>query len=239
MDESYLELYQAGFLPGPKESKEAFFYRVALLRKIAACPAKYITEKSFRGSIFTPVDRAYLLIDHCKHRFFQASSTTILEVETGVFIPVIKTPSKFSSLFVDSKEVMAHEQIHAQRAQFDEPKFEEIIAYRSSKSRFRQMISPVISTTKQQGLFFLLVLFMPVSLYPFLAFILWCSITSFTRQNHIHRCLANLKQISSFPEELLMAMTDKEILQMSKNDALPSNPDEFRWQFITKLFIQL
>lgn len=239
MDKSYVKLHEEGFLPGPKESKEAFFYRVSLLRKIATCPAKYITEKSFRGRVFTPVDRAYLLVDQCKHCFFQASSTTIIEVESGVFIPIIKNPSKFSSLFVNSKEVIAHEQIHAKRAQFDEPKFEEIIAYRSSKSHFRQQISPVISTTKQQGLFFLLVLFMPVSLYPILAFILWCSITSFTRQKHIHRCLAHLKKISNSPEEILIAMTDKEILQMSKNGALPNDPDEFRWQFITKLFIQL
>ncbi len=237
MPESYLQLYQQGFLPGPKETKEAFFKRISLSRKIIASPEKYITEKSLKGSIFTPVDRAYILINNSKYSFFQASSTIILEIEKGVFFALIKSPSKFSSLFVNAEEVLSHEEVHARRAQFEEPKFEEILAYRTSLSRLRRLLSPVISTNKMVVTFYLSLLLIPFSFYPFLVLITWCSVTSFIRQRHIHRCLSYLKTISSTPEEILMAMTDFEIVHMSKGRLDKIDRFEFRWKFIEELFV--
>ncbi len=64
-------------------------------------------------------------------------------------------------LLYSRDEIIAHEQVHAKRLHLEEPVFEEILAYRTSKSRFRRYWGPIFRTPKESLLFALTLLFPP------------------------------------------------------------------------------
>ncbi len=56
--------------------------------------------------------------------------------------------------FYSQEEVLAHEAVHVARGAFQEPKWEEIFAYRVSKSRWRRWCGPLIESPWEVWLFF-------------------------------------------------------------------------------------
>jgi hypothetical protein len=236
MHEPFLDLYKKGFLPGPYETLEKFLKRVAKTREIALNPLNTLPKKWFKKALFIPVDRGYILLKNKNYRFFEAARTTIIEVEKDLYIPVIHAPSKISSFFVSPKEVMAHEEIHARRVQFDEPKYEEILAYRSSSSILRKWVSPCLSTNKEISAFFLALFLTPWSLIPL--FCLFFASLTFTaiKQFRVYKCVRTLKELSDFPEEILLSMTDEEITLMSKGRVDKIHWSQFKWEFIQECF---
>ena len=139
-----INLYNNGFIPGPNESEKQFFSRVEATKKIIENPKQYIPKKFTKNGLLTPINKASLLLVGKKNFFIFASSTTIIEIKKNLPIAIITNPSNFSSLFINKKEVIDHELIHAKRASFPNSKYEEFIAYRTSQSFYRKFFSPIL-----------------------------------------------------------------------------------------------
>lgn len=159
------------------------------------------------------------------------------------------------------RELIVHELAHVGRMLYQEPVFEEILAYRSSDSKFRRYFGPIVQSSSESLLFTILlglVLIADLILLffniPFASTIaLWLLILPFTllilaiiriikRQAQFHNCLKNLKKIyksHKIAKHFIYRLTDKEIILFSK-----MKPSEiatyiqshhfssFRWEFL-------
>ncbi|MEN9343975.1 MAG: hypothetical protein RLZZ453_762 [Chlamydiota bacterium] len=71
----------------------------------------------------------------------------------------IQLKSEKPPLFYSIEEIISHELVHVVRAEYNEPLFEEILAFSTSNSRFRRFFGPLFSSPKE-SLFFLGSLFL-------------------------------------------------------------------------------
>ena len=84
-----------------------------------------------------------------------------IEEDNGVFKPHIQLRKGFlkgSYLFYKVEEVLSHEMFHAARVHYNEPKYEEIFAYMTSKSSFRRFLGPLFQSPKESYLFVILLI---------------------------------------------------------------------------------
>ena len=228
----YRALYRDGFLPGPLESEQAFKERVQKTTSILKAPKKYITDKSFDGIELLPQGGAALLAKK-RNLFFHAASTLIVELADGLILPIITEPK---SIFVKKEEVLAHELVHARRALFDSPKFEEILAFRTSKHKWRKWLSPIFSTNLEVLLFFGAAFLSFWTLLPLLLHLGYFFMRLYRHQKIIRHCKDFLTRISSHGEELLLALTDEEIVAFSRGELEKIDFSLFRWKFLQEVF---
>ena len=236
MRKMFLSFYSKGFLPGPIESESNFYKRAALTEKIVREPKNYITEKSLKNKVFSSLNESTLFMASSCKLFWHASVTMILEISKDLYIPIISKPSKFSNLFINEDEVLNHELIHAKRVYFNDEKFEEIIAFRTSKSSWRKFFSPLI--TKQYQLILILI-FSLITSYSSLPFFILLSSMLFNlsyKQFTVYRCIRYLKRYTKYYEEILIGMTDKEIISVANNDIHKIDFSLFRWKYLQSLF---
>jgi hypothetical protein len=224
------DIYNKGFLPGPKETKESFFYRIQRIEKLIKSPPPFFKKK------LMPFYGCGLLEIGSKNLFFHGSSTCIYQVEKGVNLPIISTPSKFSKLFVTEKEIFDHELIHARRCQFEKSKYEEILAYRTSNCFIRKMISPIFNSNTDVILFFLGIFSLFISFIPLFLVLIFLSTRLFLRQKAINRCIKHLKNHTCFYENILHSMTDEEIDFLSKGQIDKIDFSLYRWQLLKNIF---
>lgn len=122
-----------GLIPGPSESDEEFASRIKSL------PSKNPDAKEI--FFFKPdwVEVTYskkgLLPWQGGCTYIQGNSLT-LQVRKRIW-------------GYDTNEIIAHELVHAVRMAYFEPLFEEILAYQTSKSRFRRTFGPLFRTSKE------------------------------------------------------------------------------------------
>lgn len=135
-------------------------------------------------------------------------------------------------------EVVSHEVCHIGRMMFEEPKFEEIIAYQTSSSPFRRWFGPIIQSAKEAYLFgisLILILLIdlfalfsdprlvyseilwlkaiPIGLIFFALFRLW------RRQLIFRRCLRQIEKAIPNPKKVsgvIFRLTDREIVDFSQ-----------------------
>jgi hypothetical protein len=159
----------------------------------------------------------------------------------------IQINTSFASRLYPQEELIAHEMVHALRCTLDENRFEEILAYRTSKNRFRRYFGPLFSQPRESKIFVLLLLgswllaalqlFFDLPLGGGLVFLL--PLASLARslyrlirsQSLFSLALGNLEQL--FPGKGLskaLYLTDAEIALFAR-----SSPEEIRaWpQFTT------
>ncbi|NDE83045.1 MAG: hypothetical protein EB051_05485 [Chlamydiia bacterium] len=75
---------------------------------------------------------------------------------SGLAIPLIQIRENFlkgSYLFYNIEEVVAHEILHASRIAYDEPQYEEILAYHTSPQSLRKYIGPLFPTVRDTYIF--------------------------------------------------------------------------------------
>lgn len=68
----------------------------------------------------------------------------------------IQINTSWASRLYPQEELIAHEMVHALRCTLDENRFEEILAYRTSKNRFRRYFGPLFSQPRESTIFVLL-----------------------------------------------------------------------------------
>lgn len=223
-------LYKDGFIPGPEESEIEFYERVKSVKKILGNPKKYLP---FKGPMKL-LNGATLSLPS-KNLPFHASSTLIVEV-AGVTLSIIKEPSRLSSLFVSRQEVINHELVHAKRAMFNEPKFEEMIAYQTSSSKLRKTLSPIVNSTQETLVFILFTFLVPFSPLPFITYFSYLSIRLFKKTMTFNKCIKQLQLSSQGNEKFIEGMTDKEIILVASKGVENLNTSSFRWKFLQEVY---
>lgn len=135
------------------------------------------------------------------------------------------------------QEILTHELSHVGRLMFQEPKFEELLAYRTAKSSFRRWVGPFIQSSIESALF-LLVLFVLIVFDVFLLALgrpdvyyiaLWLKVIPafigimgvirlYYRQRTYASCIDQLKKCvgSSKAEAVAYRLKDDEVILFSK-----------------------
>lgn len=156
------------------------------------------------------------------------------------------------------EELIAHELSHIGRMMFDEPKFEEMLAYRSSDSWLSRTLGPLLQSSVE-SLFFVLslllvffldiiallqggyILFQAVAWLKLLpaALILFAVIRLYRKRKQMDDCFAKLNQLvdNDKAHAILYRLTDQEILLFAKSsiDEIQKyikQQSELRWQVI-------
>jgi hypothetical protein len=164
----------------------------------------------------------------------------------------------------DRDELIAHEMSHVGRMMFEEPKFEELIAYRTSNSSFRRFFGSIIQSSTEST-YFLMFVFMIffLDLY-FVAFdydeafikIQWLKILplsllifGFFRLKKRHavfsKALKNLHSLTNnqkYADAIIYRLQDKEIELFAKSStdeirAYINDQKSLRWRLISLAYL--
>jgi hypothetical protein len=144
-DAALLDYFKRGLIPGPAESEEAFLERALQsqpLNHLEWKEASFITQGSF-GFLIDWVPLSY-----SNHRiaWWEGAATWISDDQ----LPSIQLRKNFqegSFLGYKRSDILAHEAIHAARSRFEEPQFEEILAYATSPQAWKRFLGPLFSRT--------------------------------------------------------------------------------------------
>lgn len=150
------------------------------------------------------------------------------------------------------EELIPHELAHVGRMMYDEPQFEELLAYRSSFSPWRRFLGPIVQSSRESLFFIALLVFVVLSnltgmsawitLIPVgLVALAFCRLMY--RRIIYDRCLNRLKMLCDEPDHLIYRLTDEEINRFSRlppekikefiqNEALKS----YRWKFLASIY---
>lgn len=195
------------FLQGPTESDSAFAKRIKLTNEAAQNPQMLGLENVRVGKFHLP----WLLykVSNKKLLPWEAAATWIIEHE-GVKIPFLQVRKRYAK----NEEVWNHELVHIMRIAFDEPRFEEIIAFDQSKSRYRKWLGPLFRTPKES--FFFLAFAMISSaiglFYPWLLLLPFLLLLGFSiRLTRDLLIFSRCKKKNSL--ECVLGMSDEKILQ--------------------------
>lgn len=165
-------LAEQGFVPGPFENEADFLRRVDYCLQLekelgfeAVPPQLFEPPFSLTHSLFgikpswVPLSfsnyQLPLWVGGCAWIFQNTHDSP-----TGAFIQLRKKLQTSPSFCLYSRdELIAHEISHIGRMMFEEPKYEEVFAYKTSPSSFRKFLGPLFSEGGQMRSFMILVVF--------------------------------------------------------------------------------
>jgi hypothetical protein len=230
LERKLLSLNERGIFPGPLETEEGFFSRVDLLifREGNGLGAHSLVKKIFNS---TPdwveiITRSKGLLPR------EGAATWIEECPEKGRSCRIQIKDSFLTRLYAKDEVIAHEMVHAMRLMFDEKRFEEILAYRTSKSRFRRYFGPLFSSPKESKCFVLILLLSWTMIWFEMEYALLCPLVAlgyglfrlWRSQRLFSKALRNLQQtIRGNALAAALHLTDAEIVRFAK-----STPEEIR-----------
>ncbi|MDN3508935.1 MAG: hypothetical protein P0S93_02765 [Candidatus Neptunochlamydia sp.] len=237
------KLGEQGLIPGPHESKEQFVKRIDVLKKVKEDPPKFLKGKAV--SRWNPdfhkelgAIPKWLPLTYSNHGLplWQGAALWIFETPDRKKIPIIQLREGFKKgkfLFYSQSEVLLHETLHAIRVAFNEPRFEEILAYHHSKSKWRRFIGPLFRKPSHAFFFIALIFislivqttslfFLTSPLLPYVKFVTLLPIMDLTLrtaalirdQRIVKKALKRLSEI--FPNQkeafsVLIRLKDSEI----------------------------
>jgi hypothetical protein len=143
-DAKLLAYFQRGLIPGPAESEEAFLRRAQKATPLDCAEWKEASRKTlpFQFSL----DWVPLTYSSRKLAWWEGAATWISDDN----LPLIQLHPRFnkgSFWGYDRSDVLAHEAVHAARMCFEEPQFEEILAYSTSPQAWKRFLGPLFSRT--------------------------------------------------------------------------------------------
>lgn len=275
-----------GFIPGAHETEEAFYKRVAycqeldrhLENSVADLPFKKEDENSqdHLHEAFSLTKELYgiepkwvlLFFSNYQLAPWHGGCAWIFQLNpaspvTG-FLQLRAHFRRFSTFlsFYKRQELIAHELAHMGRMVYEEPKFEELMAYQSSSS-WRRWLGPLVQSARESLLFILFLTIAVItniafissggqlsSLIAFIKFIplilfLFALSRLFMRHFYYRRCLKQLCQI--FPDQIakhfIYRLRDKEISRFSqlspseiKKEVFNESKKTFRWLFLKTIY---
>ncbi len=250
---------QLGLIPGPNETDHDFLNRAEYclklkdeLPKILGETNQNIDPTQFENAFFN-IKESYdilpkwvpIFFTNHKLSFWHGGCAWIYQLtETTPTASFLQLRRNFLNrskyLFYSRDELIAHELSHVGRMMFEEPKFEEFLAYRLSPSWFRRWFGPIIQSSTESMIFLLsLVMVLILDAYFFLSgnllslqMIMWLKVIPLAlfvsgcfrvilRHYCFNRCLKKLTQILQNDEKKALAvayrLTDKEIISFSKS----------------------
>ncbi|NGX53873.1 MAG: hypothetical protein K1000chlam4_00593 [Chlamydiae bacterium] len=142
------------------------------------------------------------------------------------------------------EEILSHEFVHGARLAFDEPLFEEILAYQTSKSKFRRFWGPIFRSSKESFLFLLSLpfLYIPWGLPLTLGVMTFFLFRLLKYQKIFSQALVRLKEVVGDKAlACALRLTDKEIILFSRSFpdqiiAYASTSKSLRWKQITSVY---
>lgn len=277
---------QQGLIPGPDETEEEFLKRAQFclnlgeeLAKQTHSPIPFKTTDQASQSILTEATQISrplfdiaptwvpLFFNNYQLSPWHGGCAWIFqlteETPTSAFLQLRKgfhDHSRYLGLY-DRHELISHELAHVGRMMYQEPQFEEILAYQTSSSRWRRWLGPIVQSSKE-SMFFIILLgaviladlasltlhpgqSFPLSLWlkEFLMIILLFAIGRLGwRFWLLNRCLHQLTeayQDSQSARHLLYRLRDHEIRTFAsaspeaiKETIQAQLPSSFRWRFL-------
>jgi hypothetical protein len=201
-DQTLLSYFHRGLIPGPAESEEDFLARVH-----RALPLNHLEwqEAAVKTAPFQfSIDWIPLSYSNRKIAWWEGAATWISEEK----VPLIQMRTSFqkgSYLGYQRSDVLAHEAVHAARVCFEEPQFEEIIAYQTSPQAWKRFLGPLFSRTWEPLLMLLSLLIGVFWLWVPAVFIGAFFSWLVFRQWTFRRCCRKL------PMSVVLCLTDAEI----------------------------
>lgn len=289
-EEKFLTLNQIGLIPGPQETQEAFIKRVNYtlnlkdhlpeeIKKLLPNGVRNLGDGDLDQTdvLMQAANRLKKLYDcspewiplffsNYKLPFWHGGCAWIFQMTedspTSALIQLRQAFSRSSTYLgiYDRKELLTHELSHVGRMMFQEPKFEELLAYRTADSFWRRWMGPLVQSSLESALF-LLLLFMLIVFDVFLLalnrpdayfFALWLKLIPLAafaaafgrlwiRQKTYAKCLKNLVECVGLDKAQGVAyrLQDHEIALFSNISpdeinayAASKMNDELRWQVI-------
>jgi hypothetical protein len=225
--EELLSFNRRGLFAAPDETEEMFFRRCQ-----ASSPV--VTNLSPRAKELFDIEPDWLKViyDNKGLRLWEGGCTWI-EADR-VTLQLDKTFLKKESHFgYKREEIVAHELVHVVRGSFEEPIFEEVLAYQTSHSSFRRYFGPIFRTPKETLLLMGLIVgygvasFFEMLQIPlislFTATLLFGLLRLFRTQTIFAKAKKRLQSLISQQAILpvMLRLTDREIIRFSK-----MTPDE-------------
>lgn len=275
------ELYHEGFLPGPGENEILFMERInecrqtkdklpEIFSEIDKIPLdnnrKVFEEMSpyLRQFDLPSPDWLPILFTNYQLPFWQGGCAWIYQMSdhtpTTAFLQLrasFHNHSHYLKIYKKS-ELIPHELVHVIRMMFNEPKFEEVLAYQTSPSPFRRYFGPLFQSSKES--FFFLMTFLIAFFFNFFIFtsssqallihlintlpilvFLFFSVRLIIRQTQYRNCFSHLQTLfGAEAQKILYGLTDWEITQFSRwsNKQIKSYIETnttFRWIFLKSL----
>ncbi len=241
-DEELRALNQRGLIPGPGEKEEAYLERVRALQQLSPPAAQMpLPDEDWKEArartreLFDfSVDWVPAFYSNADLPFWQGAAVWI-----SGYLPVIQLKKGFRTgsylRWYAREEVLAHEAAHAARSAFHEPRFEEILAYATSKSSWRRWLGPLFRHSWESYLcVFLLLLSLSIQtallfyesnpLLEFLLYLPWLFMLGLLARLSYHhlllqRCLRQIAPLLKNPSQALAVifrLTDEEIVDFGK-----------------------
>lgn len=267
-DEELLACNQRGIIPGPNESAEEFEQRVSQsTHLVSILKTKLGNTLPFDREDLVPVDSlksAYKLsqsyydiapdwmpifFSNYKLSPWQGGCMWSFQTEEkGAPCALLQLRKKLQNSqhylkIYDRDEIIAHEMAHVGRMAFQEAQFEEMIAYRSSPSKFRRWFGPIVQSASESFTFMISLVLVILLNFLFLIWdledlyqmSLWLFLIPFClvsyalirlgiRQNTFIKCLNHLKVVfrdDAMANGIIYRLTDREIIKFSKT--IPEN----------------
>lgn len=225
-----------GLIPGPSENEEDFWARVSDNVNNHE-PALDFIEELFE------VRPDWIPVTFTNNGLWPWEGGAV-EVEPTFHLYIRKhfaQKERYLALY-NREEIVAHEFVHGVRCAFDEDEFEEILAYRTSRSRLRRFFGPLLRPKESLWLVTSCVLCWLSPYFLLLtAFILGRALVRLVKnQRTFTRCLRHLQELGLPPLPVALRLTDAEIRRFAK--AAPAETlayikaqDSLRWKQLTLL----
>lgn len=253
IDEELISLNKLGMIPGPDESHADFKRRAEYCLDLKKDSVQFgrtdnqVSQKLMQNVV--PITRRlfdiapeWVPIVFSNHRLapWHGGCAWIFQLDektpTGAFFQLreaFATSQRYLGIY-DREELVAHEAAHVGRMVFDEPKFEEVLAYRTSTSPFRRWLGPIVQSARE-ALFFVLAVFLSllvdfwvlmldqpdpyhlvlwVKAIPIVLLILGV-VRAWRRQNQFSQCYKKLLEILKTSEDanaVIYRLQDREII---------------------------
>lgn len=285
-DEELLQFNRLGLIPGPHESAEAFAVRagycLSLKQHLSAELKANLAEESSSPEILIPANQNLsaiydiapdwipLFFSNYRLTYWHGGCAWIFQVSedspTAALIQLrrnLRDSPRY--LFYKRDELLSHELAHVGRMQFQEPKYEEMIAYQTTTSAFRRWFGPILQSPLE-GVLFVLMLFLiivfdiflialqrpeayklalwlkliPISLIGYALARLWSRQRTFKACiNSLQTCLGSLQKARA----VVYRLQDREITTFShmkpeeiRTYASNCAKSELRWHVIQKAY---
>ncbi len=241
-----LELNRRGLVHAPDESENAFFIRCN-----HSSPLKESVSSSLAMQLFD-INPDWVAVQNQSKglRLWEGGCTWVEEGHVTIQLhPTFQKKGRYFGY--EREEIIAHELVHVARSSFEEPIFEEILAYQTSPSPLRRYWGPIIRNPRETVV--TIISLIGCSLLAFFEALLWAAcialfgliVGGIFRLVRTQRIFSSaLKKIRAIvgPENSLAVMlrlTDREIIRFSKMSsqeiaAYASKMSKFhiRWQQI-------
>jgi hypothetical protein len=277
-----------GFIPGPNEDEDAFQKRVDYCLQLEAthvnplreaCQVTPVDKQHYWQQAFPITKRLFDIAPDWVPLFFSnqklppwhgGCAWIFQEREDSPVAAILQMRQRFRHLpkylgIYHRDELIAHELAHVGRMTFEEPFFEELLAYRTSHSSFRRWFGPIVQTMTESVIFLLaiLLIFMidgvllfsgaletyldlmwlkivPAALIGYALWRLW------RKHRTYNRCLNNVAGLigKERAEQVIYRLTDKEISEFAnatptiiKKYAEEQKHHTLRWRLIVSAYL--